>query len=140
MNRNRLTVLISAAASAHGYAFHSGDEHAMNGTLRVYPAAWLTPPVMRAHSGRSEGETTWRLTLHLMNLPRGASGSSSSSVSQALWRELETHALAIASSLAASDEVCAVDNVGCTPSSGSLTVHGEISVALTCDVTMWYRN
>ncbi len=132
MKRNRLTELVAEAAAVAGYAFHTGEEHLINGSVRVYPAAWLAPPVVKAHTGRSEGETTWRLALHLMTLPAGET------LSEAVWRVIESDALAMVARLAESAEVCAVENVQCTPASRSLTVHGETSVALVCDVTMWY--
>jgi hypothetical protein len=69
MKRSQLLKLVATAAAGHGYAFHTGEEHAIGGTVRSYPAVWLLPPVVRSRTGRAEGETTWRLTLHLMTLP-----------------------------------------------------------------------
>lgn len=132
MKRGLLTELVRDAASAGGYAFHAGETHLINGTVRVYPALWLIPPVLRSHTGREEGETVWRITLYLMTMPAG--GGSVESV----WQRLERDALGIALSLADSSAVCEVANAGCVPAQRSLTVHGEISVALTCDVTIWY--
>ncbi len=132
MKREELTELVRAAAADLGYAFHTGQEHTMSGTVRVYPAAWLAPPAVRSHTGRGEGETTWRMTLHLMTLPTGGS------TADALWNRLEGDALSIAARLASSPAVCAVSNVGCVPARQSLTPHGETSVALTCDVAMWW--
>lgn len=132
MKREDLVALIGSAAAERGYAFHTGEEHAVNGAVRVYPAAWLVPPVVREHTGRREGETTWRLTVHLMTLPEGGAEL------ETQWRELERDALGMVERIASRDTVCAVSNVRCTPARQSLTVHGEISVALVCDITMWY--
>jgi hypothetical protein len=134
MKRDRLIEIVSAAAKAQGYAFHTGEEHLATSTVRVYPAVWLAPPTVKAHTGRAEGETTWRLTLHLMTLPTAAAQA------EAVWQALERDALEIAGSIAMSDEVCAIANVGCTPARQSLTVHGETSVALSVDVTSWFVN
>lgn len=132
MKREQLTELLRGAAEARGYVFHTGEAHLAGSTVRVYPAAWLTPPIVRSHTGRDEGETTWRVVLHLMTLPTG------SCPAETVWQALEEDALQVARRIAASEAVCAVENTGCTPARKSLTVHGEISVALTCDVTMWY--
>lgn len=132
MKRDRLIGLVADAACAQGYGFHTGEIHLAGGTVRVYPAAWLEPPVVRSHTGRREGETTWRLTLHLMTLPAGAA------VSETMWQALEKDALEMAGTIASSDDVCAIENVGCTPARQSLTPHGETSVALACDITMWW--
>jgi hypothetical protein len=131
MKREQLTALVASAASALGYAFHTGETHLASSTVRVYPAVWLSPLALRSRSGRSEGETTWRLTLHLMALPTEPQV-------EALWQTLEDDACRIARTLAASGAVCAVENISCAPAQRSLTTHGEISLALTCDVTMWY--
>ncbi len=132
MKRELLTELVGSAALAEGYAFHTGEAHLVNGAVRVYPAAWLEPPAVRSHTGRSEGETVSRVTLHLMSLAAGDVPTES------LWQTLEGDALAIVGRIAASPAVCEVKNVGCVPSRGSMTVHGETSVALTFDVTVWY--
>jgi hypothetical protein len=134
MKRKQLIALVEEAAVAQGYAFHTGEERTINSTVRVYPAVWLVPPALRAHTGRAEGETTWRLTLHLMTLPAGGVQPES------LWRGLESDALEIAGTLALSPAVCAVGGVQCAPGRGSLTVHGETSVTLTLDVTLWFIN
>jgi hypothetical protein len=134
MKRAQLTQLLGDAAMAAGLAFHTGEEHTLNGTVRVFPAAWLNPPVVRARSGRDEGEITLRITLHLMALPGAATGGDF----EAQWAALETEAMAIATAVASSPAVCGVAGVGCTPARGSLTAHGELSVTLTADVTMWY--
>jgi hypothetical protein len=132
MKREELIALADRAAAAEGYAFHTGEMHLVNGTVRVYPAAWLAPVAVRSHTGRREGETTWRVTLHLMTLPTGDASA------EAAWGILEGDALAIAGYLAASPAVCEVSAVGCAPAQRSLTVHGETSVALTCEVKMWF--
>lgn len=132
MNRNQLIQLIESVATAQGYNFHTGEEHTINGSVRVYPAVWLAPPVVRSRTGRTEGETTWRLTLHLMTLPTGGTHT------ETTWQALESDALEMAGSLALSSRVCSVGNIGCTPKRQSLTAHGETSVTLTLDLTLWY--
>ncbi len=132
MKRDKLIELVGSAAADLGYAFHAGEEHLAGGAVRIWPAAWLAPPVLREHTGRREGETLWRITLHLMSLPTDGAAAG------ALWETLERDALRIATSLASSPAVCAVSGVGCTPVRQSLTPHGETSVALVCDVKMWY--
>ena len=131
MKREELTDLLSAAAIGAGYTFHTGAAHRMNGTLRVYPAAWLEPPVLKSAEGRTEGDLTYRVTLHMMALP-------SSAAKEALWTGLEEDALAVAKAAAANPAVRQVSGIGCTPGEQSLTAHGEVSVTLTCDITMWY--
>jgi hypothetical protein len=132
MKRDRLTAIVGSAAANRGYAFHTGEEHSIGGTVRVYPAAWLAPVAVAEHTGRREGETTLRIILHLMALPTGGAETESA------WQTLEKEALSMVSEIAASPEVCSVGRVRCSPARGSLTVHGECSVALECDVTMWY--
>ena len=132
MKRDRLTGLVRTIAGERGYTFHSGEEHLMNGAVRVYPAVWLTPPAVKTHSGRNEGETVWRLTLHVMMLP------TENTTAETLWQKEESDALRMVAELVSSPDVCSVTNVGCTPSRRSLTTHGETSVTLTCDITMWY--
>jgi hypothetical protein len=132
MKRDRLAALVEEAAEAGGYKSLTGEEHLVASTVRVWPAAWLVPPRVSAHTGRREGETTFALTIHLMTLPAG------NTPSEVIWRTLETDALEIATSLAASPEVCAVENIRCTPARQSLTPHGETSLAMQADVTMWY--
>jgi hypothetical protein len=132
MKRDRLIRLTSNAAAARGYAFHTGEEHLAGSTVRVYPAAWLVPPAVDSHTGRREGETRYRLVLHLMALPAGAVPA------ETAWRNLESDALGIAADLACSPEVCSVAAIKCTLARQSLTPHGETSLTLECEVTMWY--
>ena len=132
MKREELVELIRGAAVAAGYAFHTGQEHRMGGAVRIWPAAWLAPPEVCSHTGRREGETVFRITLHLSALP------SEGTEVETLWQGLERDALRMTTFLAESTAVCAVSNVQCTPARQSLTPHGETSVALVCDVTMWY--
>jgi hypothetical protein len=134
MKREELIRLIRAAATEQGYAFHTGEEHLIGGSVRVYPAAWLAPPDIRDHTGRREGETTFRIVLHLMTLPTGGAEA------ETVWQTLEKDALSVATALASSPAVCSVSDIRCTPARQSLTAHGEISVALSCDVTIWYFN
>ena len=134
MTRDLLVEIVAQVATAYGYNFHTGEEHLINSSVRNYPAAWLTPPVVCARTGRREGEITWRLTLHFMALPDAGVPAENT------WRGLERDAIETVKGVAEFPEVCAVENVRCTPADRSLTVHGERSVALTCDVTMWYIN
>jgi hypothetical protein len=133
MKREELIELVRAAAAGHGYAFHTGEEHTVGGSVRVYPAAWLAPPAVVEHTGRREGETTFRTTLHLMAIPRGDAET------ETLWQGLERDALSMATLIAESPAVCSVANIRCTPARQSLTPHGETSVALSCDITIWYH-
>lgn len=103
----------------------------MNGSVRVYPAAWLEPPLLKSAEGRTEGDLTYRVTLHMMALPSLSAG-------EALWSGLEEDALSVARAAAANPAVRRVSNVSCTPAGQSLTAHGEVSVTLQCDITMWY--
>ncbi len=144
MKREELIGLLATAATARGYAFHTGEMHLAGGTVRIYPAAWLAPAAVRSHTGRREGETTFRVTLHLMAMPAGETSSSAgtspeSAATEPVWQRLEGDALGIASEIASSPAVCSVENVRCDPARQSLTVHGETSIALTLDVTMWYH-
>lgn len=150
MKREELIRLVGAAATALGYTFHTGEGHLAGGTVRSYPAVWLIPPVVGSHSGRREGETTMRLVLHLMALPFAAPApgaatgttpaatTSGAAAPETSWQILQRDALQIARSLAEDPAVCSVEGISCTPARQSLTSHGESSVTLTCDVTMWY--
>lgn len=137
MKRETLIELVRAAAVRLGYAFHTGEEHTVGGSVRAYPAAWLVPPEVKEHTGRREGETTFRVTLHLMALPAGAEQVGGEG-GETVWQALECDALAVAREIAESDAVCAVSNVRCIPARGSLTAHGESSVSLVCDMKLWY--
>lgn len=138
MKRKELIELVRAAAFGRGYTFHTGEEHTIGGSVRAYPAAWLVPPAVSEHTGRREGETTFRVTLHLMALPAGAREAGGEG-GETLWQALERDALSVARELAGSPAVCAVRNVRCIPARGSLTPHGETSVALSCDITLWFH-
>jgi hypothetical protein len=131
MKKEKLTDVLRAAATSAGYAFHTGLAHRMNGSVRVYPAVWLEQPVLKSIAGRTEGEATYRTTIHVMSLP-SATGK------EAVWARLEQDALAIVRSATADDAVCRTGSISCTPAEGSLTVHGECSVTLMCDITLWY--
>lgn len=115
-----------------GYAFHTGPAHRINGEVRVYPAAWLEPPVLSSSEGRTEGDITYRTTLHLMALPATVEERES------LWTALEADAIAVSRRLMADSRVCEVSKISCIPAAQSLTAHGEVSVTLACDVKMWY--
>lgn len=114
-------------AASRGYAFHTGEDHTAGGVVRVYPAAWMSPAAVVGHSGRREGETTFRVALHLMTLTGDR-------------ETLEADALAIAAAAAQSPRVSSVSNVKAQPAAQSLTAHGEISVTLTLDAALWYYN
>lgn len=132
MRRDVLTRLVSTAATAAGYAFHTGEEHTAGATVRDYPAAWLAPPTLTGRTGRGEGDETWTLALHLMALPEGVTAAEDA------WRALEADAAGIVRALADAPEVCAVGEVSCKPRRQALTAHGECSVTLGCEVTIWY--
>ncbi len=131
MKREELTDVLRTAAADAGYAFHTGAAHRMNGSVRIYPAAWLEPLVLKSAKGRTEGDLTYRVTLHMMALPASAER-------EALWTGLEEDALAIARAAASNPAVRQAANIACTPAEQSLTTHGEVSVTLACDITMWY--
>ncbi len=103
----------------------------LSSTVRRYPAVWLAPPETKKTTGRTEGETTYRLTLHLMTMP--ANG-----LNDEHWAEMERCALGMAAEIASQPEVCSIANVACTPARQSLTAHGESSLTLQCDITVWY--
>jgi hypothetical protein len=131
MKRDELTDIIRDAAIAMGYSFHTGATHRAGSEVRVYPAVWLEPPVMKSCDGRTEGSVTYRATLHLLALATTAGNES-------LWERLEVDAIALKCLLESDSRVSRVSAVSCTPASQTLTPHGEVSVTLTCDVTMWY--
>jgi hypothetical protein len=132
MKREILTSLVAAAARTLGYTFRTGEDHTATATVREYPAAWLSPPVVADRTGRREGITTWRVALHLMALPEAGTGI------EGVWQALEADALAVARTLAEVGEVCSVAKVECAPHRQGLTAHGEASVTLSCDVSLWY--
>lgn len=143
MKRDTLTGLIECTVLARGYTFHTGEEHELNGAVREFPAAWLVPPSVVAVTGREEGEITYRVVLHLAALGGaddcGASGGSDGADEiGGLWAGLERDARRIVAALASDAEVTAVTGVSCTPARQSLSVQGEESVALKCDVKMSY--
>ncbi len=131
MKREKLLEIVSNVATAESYAFHTGEMQNLSGEVRMYPAVWLAPPTLKKSTGRKEGELTYRVALHVMTLP-------SSRDEQTPWEMLERDALNFATEIALKPEVCAIANLSCTPAKQSLTPHGEQSVVLECDVTMWY--
>jgi hypothetical protein len=131
MKRNELTDIFREAALTVGYAFYTGPIHRAGGEVRRYPAAWLEPFVMKTCDGRAEGCVTYRATLHLM-APATMVGNDS------LWEGLEIDAIALKCGVEQDTRVCNVSAVTCTPASQTITAHGEVSVTLSCDVTMWY--
>lgn len=132
MKREKLIEITGRVAADEGYAFASGEEHAIGSTVRSYPAAWLLPPAIESHSGRREGETVYRIVMYLMVLPSSAAGC------EALWEKLERDALSIVAAIAVDSEVCAVEKVSVTPARGALTANGEVSAMLEAEVKMWY--
>lgn len=132
MKKNELIGAFRQAAMASGYAFATGQPHRINGEVRVYPAAWLEPAVLKSAEGRTEGCVVYRAVMHLMELPSQAGQQES------LQAALEADALAIVRSVGADENVCEVSAVSCTPGAQSLTAHGEVSVTLSCDVCMWF--
>lgn len=129
MKQETLTQIVADAAAKAGYAFHAGEMQTLSATVRAYPAAWLAPLTVKKSTGRTEGEITYRLALHLMRLP--APGIDPRSA-------LERDALSIAADIALSADVCAIAGVACQPARQSLTPHGEVSLSLDADVTLWY--
>lgn len=132
MKRNELTEALRAASGAEGYAFHTGPARLINGEVRIYPAVWLEPPAILSAAGRCEGDIAYRITAHLMTLPAKADER------ETLWAKLERDALAIARRLTADACIRDVSGISSTPAARSLTVHGEVSVTIKCDVTVWY--
>jgi hypothetical protein len=131
MNREEFTEIFRETALAVGYEFHMGPTHRVGGEVRAYPAVWLEPLVMKSCEGRTEGSVTYRATLHLMTLPTMVGADS-------LWHGLEADAITIKCGVEQDSRVSEVSLVSCAPASQTLTAHGEISVTLTCNVTMWY--
>lgn len=134
---NRLVDLVAGAVADRAMAFHTGEIHTAASTIRVYPVAWLEPPAVVDHQGRREGFTTWKIALHLAALP--SADPSAPSGAEAIIRVLHAHALEVARALAESPLVCSVTDIGCESARQSLTPHGEVSVALTCKVALWYQ-
>jgi hypothetical protein len=131
MNRNELTDITREAALAVGYSFYTGQTHRTNSEVRAYPAVWLEPLVMKARVGRNEGHITYRATLHFMALP-------TSQGNETVWEQLEADAIALCRAIEQDERVSAVSVVSCTPSKGTLTANGEVSIGIVCDVKMWY--
>lgn len=131
MKRDELTDIFREAALAVGYAFYTGPTHRAGGEVRTYPAAWLDPPIMRSCNGRAEGQVTYHVTLHLMVLATMVGNESQ-------WEGLETDTMSLKRAVEQNVQVSKVSAVASAPTAGSLTAHGEVSVTLTCDVTMWY--
>lgn len=151
MKRETLIEITRKAATGKTYAFHTGSPFEIGGSVRAYPAAWLEPLAVKKHTGRTEGETTWHLVLHLMMLPGTNPGTNSATnpgtnsgagaenQNENLWNTLEGDALAIATTVASQPEICTLTNISCKPARQSLSAHGELSVTLECDATMWYN-
>jgi hypothetical protein len=131
MKRDELTDIFREAALAVGYSFYTGAIHRAASEIRTYPAAWLEPLVMKSCDRRTEGSVIYRATLHLMALPT-AQGN------EGLWEGLETDALTLKHTVEQDSRVSRVSTVSCIPASQTLTPHGEVSLTLTCEVTMWY--
>jgi hypothetical protein len=129
MKRERLTQIVEQAANACGYSFHSGEAHKINSALRKMPAAWLMPPVVKSKTGRTECEVKYHIVMHLM---AGGSGAGDA------WGGLERDAAKICSLMAAEVDVCSIANISFSPDCGSLSAHGEVSVTVEADVTVWY--
>jgi len=153
MIRQKLIGIVRDAAVSRTYAFHTGEVHELNGTIGEFPAAWLEPVSVVGVTGREEGEITCRVVLHLATAGAtsgktddndafgrseafGDSGATNESSEQ--WAGLERDARCIVSDIASDGAVLAVTGVSCVPARQSLSVHGEESVTLKCDVKMWY--
>ncbi|HIW52342.1 MAG TPA: hypothetical protein H9919_02865 [Candidatus Alistipes excrementipullorum] len=131
MNRAQLETALRDIAADAGYSFRAaGDEYASR-SVKAYPAAWLSPPVMHSIEGRRHGRISYDVTLHLLD--KGAKLSLEQR--NAKWDELESDALAIFTALSEKECVIAVENLEMTPRSSALTNHGVISQTVTARVT-----
>lgn len=64
MNRAQLETALRDIAADAGYTFcAAGDEYASR-SVKAYPAAWLSPPVMHSIEGRRHGRISYDVTLH----------------------------------------------------------------------------
>ena len=86
MNRAQLETALRDIAADAGYTFcAAGDEYASR-SVKAYPAAWLSPPVMHSIEGRRHGRISYDVTLHLLD--KGAKLSNGQR--NAKWDELES--------------------------------------------------
>lgn len=133
MKRKQLTEAFRTAANEAGFGFNTGPAYLMNSEIRVYPAVWMEPPVLKSIVGRSEGDEIYRATLHFMTIP------SAGECRETIWDELQADALGAVAAAANMNDVREISGIVCTPREKSLTAHGELSVTLECDARMWFR-
>lgn len=128
MTRKIVSDALAQAASAAGYAFHSGADYRIPTSIVAYPALWLTPPAIIALEGTHAGRIRYALRFHLMRItPKKEQPGDP-------WEPLEADALAIHRLLRENRALREVEFKNCTPGEFALTNHGEVSVEVRMEV------
>ncbi len=132
MKRKELIDAIEQAAKETGYAFHTGAPERMQGSLRIYPAAWLMPIKLTKTKGRNEGSIRYRGELCLLQLANDPDER------ETQWSEMEKAAFQIADILRKNNAVLSCEIIKCTPEESARTTHGAISLLTTFDAEMLF--
>lgn len=120
--------------SARDYAFFSAPDEYMASEIDRYPAAWLTPPRLKAVEGRRHGKRTYEVQFHLLQLGLRLSHAQRAE----RLAEMERTLLETFSALTEQKEVIAVEQLSIRPRTCAFTNHGELSQSATAEVVVWF--
>lgn len=129
MFRHLLASLIRPHAERCGYTFFQGLPRGIASRASRFPVLWLEPPVLTSLEGRSEGNVTYLVTMHLLSL--GSSGRSA----EALWEEMEDDAVLLFRTLADMPQILGAAGLRCTPSDNAFTHRGDVALTAVFNLT-----
>lgn len=129
-----LTSALETIAMTAGYKFYSGKQEILARSIKEYPAAWLTTPILRKIEGRKSGRISYDITIHLMKL---AAKLTTTQQSQ-LINNMEQQMVAMFQNLTRDSDVVIVEGITIKPNTFTLSNHGEISQSATATVILTF--
>lgn len=134
MNNAILVNALRGAASAAGYHLRNADDDRLSAPSAGFPAALLSPPVVRSAKGRRHGRIEYEVTLRLADL--GADLPPAKRYPRR--QKLENDALAIFTSLSCNERIIAVEDLTVVQQPSAASIHGEIAVVAKARVITFF--
>lgn len=134
MNNTILVSAMRSAASAEGYNLRFADNDRLSAPSAGFPAALLSPPVVRTAEGRRHGRIEYELVLRLSDTGADLPPQERYELRQ----KLENDAIKIFTRLSYSDSVLAVENLTVAQQPMSASLHGELSAVAKARVITYF--
>lgn len=135
MSRYKLIGAIKDAAGLLGYTFYTGSDEAMASKIKSYPALWLSPPILKKMSGRSDCHCIYAIKITLMMSAKMSNNTGTEEV----WSLLENDASTFRNYLIGHKSIRRLSDFSVVPNLKFYTKNGEVTLSAGCDVLISYH-